>query len=155
MPHLTPAIGQNMAHCPHQQSFSRPNMPKIYTYAPLSQWTELARNMQRHSWRDPGFDTKSEKVFSHSFDCDWVRLYTDSKLCSINRGGSMYNSNPAKPSVDKTTVEHSPDADIQEQASIFNAFVVTVQHLFGGFHRLFQGVTDPRHPAYITYPCQL
>jgi hypothetical protein len=64
----------------------------------------------------------------------------------------MYNSNPAKPSIDETTVEHSPDADIQEQASIFNAFVVTVHHLFGGFHRLFQGVSDPRHPAYITYP---
>ena len=63
----------------------------------------------------------------------------------------MHNSNPAKPGVDVTTAEHPLDADIQEQALIFKAFVVTVQHLFGGFNRLFQGVTDPRHPAYITY----
>jgi hypothetical protein len=64
----------------------------------------------------------------------------------------MHNSNPAKPGVDVTTAEHPLDADIQEQASIFKAFVVTVEHFFGGFQRLFQGVTDPRHPAYITYP---
>ncbi len=64
----------------------------------------------------------------------------------------MYNSNPAKPGVDVAAAEHPLDADIQEQALIFKAFVVTVQHLFGGFNRLFQGVTDPRHPAYITYP---
>jgi hypothetical protein len=64
----------------------------------------------------------------------------------------MSHTDTDKPSVDVTAVEHSKDADIAEQASIFNAFVVTVQHLFGGFQRLFQGVTDPRHPAYITYP---
>ena len=64
----------------------------------------------------------------------------------------MSNTDTDKPGVDVTAVEHSQDADIREQASIFKAFVVTVQHLFGGFHRLFQGVTDPRHPAYITYP---
>ena len=57
-----------------------------------------------------------------------------------------------KPGVDVTAVEYSKDADIREQALIFKAFVVTIQRLFGGFHRLFQGVTDPRHPAYITYP---
>ncbi len=44
----------------------------------------------------------------------------------------MYNSNPAKPGVDVTTAEHPLDADIQEQASIFRAFVVTVEHFFGG-----------------------
>lgn len=64
----------------------------------------------------------------------------------------MPNTDLDKPSVDVTAVAHSQDADIREQASIFKAFVVTVQHLFGGFHRLFQDVTDPRHPAYITYP---
>ena len=64
----------------------------------------------------------------------------------------MTNSNAAKPSGDVTNTEHLLNADIQKQASIFKAFVVTVQHFFGGFNRLFQGVTDPRHPAYITYP---
>jgi hypothetical protein len=32
------------------------------------------------------------------------------------------------------------------------ALVVTVQHFFGGFPALFRGVTDPRPPAWITYP---
>jgi hypothetical protein len=64
----------------------------------------------------------------------------------------MSRTSTAKPGVDVTAVEHSKDADIREQALIFKAFAVTVQHLFGGFHRIFQGVTDPRHPAYITYP---
>ena len=62
----------------------------------------------------------------------------------------MANTDSDKPSVDVTAVEHSQDADMREQASIFNAFAVTVQRLFGGFHRLFESVTDPRHPAYIT-----
>jgi hypothetical protein len=64
----------------------------------------------------------------------------------------MSNTDTDKPRVDVTAVEHLQDTDIREQASIFKAFVVTVQHFFGGFERLFQGVTDPRHPAYITYP---
>jgi hypothetical protein len=64
----------------------------------------------------------------------------------------MSNTDTDKPCVDVMAVEHSQDADIREQASIFKSFVVTVQHFFGGFHRLFQGVSDPRHPAYITYP---
>ena len=64
----------------------------------------------------------------------------------------MSNTTLDQLSVDVTDSESSPDADIREQASIFRAFVVTVQHFFGGFQRLFQGVTDPRHPAYITYP---
>jgi hypothetical protein len=54
--------------------------------------------------------------------------------------------------MDVTRAEQSLDADGQEQAALFKAFIVTVQHFFGGFKRLFQGVTDPRHPAYITYP---
>ena len=44
------------------------------------------------------------------------------------------------------------DADQQAQADLLKALLVTVQHFFGGFGRLFQGVTDPRHPAFITYP---
>ena len=64
----------------------------------------------------------------------------------------MANTDSDKPSVDATAVAHFPDADMREQAAIFKALVVTVQHLFGGFQRLFQDVTDPRHPAYITYP---
>ena len=51
----------------------------------------------------------------------------------------MSNTDSDKPSIDVTGVEHSQDTDIREQASIFKAFIVTVQHLFGGFHRLFQG----------------
>jgi hypothetical protein len=34
---------------------------------------------------------------------------------------------------------------------MLRAFVATVQHFFGDFSRLFAGVTDPRHPAWITY----
>jgi hypothetical protein len=64
----------------------------------------------------------------------------------------MPNTDSDKASVDVTAVEHSQDADIREQVLIFKAFVVTVQHFFGGFRCLFQGVTDPRHSAYITYP---
>jgi hypothetical protein len=44
------------------------------------------------------------------------------------------------------------DADQQAQADLVKSLLVTVQHFFGGFRQLFQGVTDPRHPALITYP---
>jgi len=64
----------------------------------------------------------------------------------------MSKSNSTKPSVDVLPVAHPLDADIQEQTAIFKALVVTVQHFFGGFGRLFQGMTDPRNPVYITYP---
>jgi len=64
----------------------------------------------------------------------------------------MSNFNSAKPSVDATTAEHLLDTDIEEQASVFKAFLMTVKHFFGGFDRLFQDVSDPRHSAYITYP---
>jgi hypothetical protein len=47
---------------------------------------------------------------------------------------------------------HRLDPDSQKQVSILKAFLMTVQHFFGGFGRLFQGLTDPRDPAYITYP---
>jgi hypothetical protein len=64
----------------------------------------------------------------------------------------MSNANMAKPKVDRSSDEQLRDADIEEQASLFKAFMVTVQHFFGGFNRLFKGVSDPRNPAYITYP---
>ena len=44
------------------------------------------------------------------------------------------------------------DPDIWQQEAILNAFLVTVQHFFGGFTSLFHPVTDPRHPLYTTYP---
>jgi hypothetical protein len=40
----------------------------------------------------------------------------------------------------------------QQQIELIRSLLVTVQHFFGGFNRLFENVTDPRHPAYITYP---
>jgi hypothetical protein len=64
----------------------------------------------------------------------------------------MPNSNAATPGIDVTTAEQQLDADSQEQAALFKTLIVTVQHFFGSFNRLFQGVSDPRHPAYITYP---
>jgi hypothetical protein len=44
------------------------------------------------------------------------------------------------------------DLDAQAQYALLRTFVATAQHFFGGFARLFAGVTDPRHPAWITYP---
>ena len=64
----------------------------------------------------------------------------------------MPNTDSDPPRVDVTAVAPSQDADSSEQGSILKAFLLTVQHVFGGFQRLFQGVTDPRHPAYVTYP---
>lgn len=39
-----------------------------------------------------------------------------------------------------------------QQSELIKALLVTVQHFFGGFKRLFKDVFDPRHPAFITYP---
>ena len=64
----------------------------------------------------------------------------------------MSRANPTRPGVATAAPEPPVDADYQQQVALFKAFVVTVQHFFGGFRRLFQGLTDPRHPAYITYP---
>jgi len=44
------------------------------------------------------------------------------------------------------------DEDARQQVALLKALLVTVQHFFGGFQRLFGRVTDPRQPAYITYP---
>ena len=64
----------------------------------------------------------------------------------------MSNSHSAKPNVAIATAGDSLDPDTQEQSLIFKSLMVTVQHFFGGFSRLFRGVTDPRNPVYITYP---
>lgn len=44
------------------------------------------------------------------------------------------------------------DEDARQQVALLKALLVTVQHFFGGFGRLFGRVSDPRQPAYITYP---
>ena len=66
----------------------------------------------------------------------------------------MSSSTSTRPSVDVLPVAHPLDAGIQEHTAIFKALVVTVQHFFGGFDRLFQGMTDPRNPVCITYPLE-
>ncbi|MHA1939715.1 MAG: hypothetical protein ACW97O_16035 [Candidatus Thorarchaeota archaeon] len=44
------------------------------------------------------------------------------------------------------------DEEAREQARILKAFFGTAKHYFGGFDRLFKGVSDPRNPDLITYP---
>lgn len=44
------------------------------------------------------------------------------------------------------------DETERQQRELVRCLLVTVQHFFGGFERLFQGVSDPRHPVFITYP---
>ena len=43
------------------------------------------------------------------------------------------------------------DEHSRQQARLIRALLMTTQHYFGGFQRMFAGVTDPRHLAYITY----
>jgi|LGVF01.2.fsa_nt_gb hypothetical protein len=40
----------------------------------------------------------------------------------------------------------------QQQTNLIKSLLVTVWNFFGGFGQMFQGVQDPRHPAFITYP---
>ena len=40
----------------------------------------------------------------------------------------------------------------QQQTNLIKSLVVTVRNFFGGFDRMFQRVSDPRHPVFITYP---
>jgi phosphoserine phosphatase len=51
-----------------------------------------------------------------------------------------------------TPAEPLADADTEQQQALLQALLVTVEHFFNGFHRLFQSVTDPRDPKLITYP---
>ena len=64
----------------------------------------------------------------------------------------MSNPDPTQPGVDVMPLSHPTDPDLQEQVSILKTLVVTVQHFFGGFERLFQGLTDRRNPVDTTYP---
>ncbi len=53
----------------------------------------------------------------------------------------------------ETCVPTGPEDELtQQQTNLIKSLVVTVQNFFGGFGRMFQGVRDPRHPAFITYP---
>ena len=51
-----------------------------------------------------------------------------------------------------SSVTTTEDEDTLKQSALIQCFLVTVQHFFGGFEHLFASVTDPRHPAFITYP---
>ena len=44
------------------------------------------------------------------------------------------------------------DEEAREQARVLKAFFGTAKHYFGGFGRLFKGVSDARNPDWITYP---
>ena len=44
------------------------------------------------------------------------------------------------------------DEHTLQQNKLIRSLLVTVQHFFGGFKRVFSNVSDPRHPAFITYP---
>jgi len=57
---------------------------------------------------------------------------------------------PQCPSVFPATAA-AEDEHVRQQIELIRSLLATVQH-FGGFNRLFRNVTDPRHPAYITYP---
>lgn len=48
--------------------------------------------------------------------------------------------------------ETIPDVDAEQQEALLQALLLTVDHFFGGFPRLFQAVMDPRNPLLITYP---
>ena len=49
-------------------------------------------------------------------------------------------------------LSESEDELTWQQVALIKAFLVTVQHFFGRFGPLFGHVSDPRHPAFITYP---
>jgi len=50
-----------------------------------------------------------------------------------------------------TSVAAQLDADREAQEALLKSLLLMLQHFFGGFGGLFGGVSDPRHPAYITY----
>ena len=43
------------------------------------------------------------------------------------------------------------DEHALQQSELLRSLLVTVEHFFGGFKQLFSNVSDPRHPAFITY----
>jgi hypothetical protein len=60
----------------------------------------------------------------------------------------MSNSTPSL----LTFQADAEDEHTHQQIELIKCLLVTVQHFFGGFRRLFRNVTDPRHPVYTTYP---
>ena len=44
------------------------------------------------------------------------------------------------------------DEEAREQARLLKAFFGTGKQYFGGFKRLFKGISDPRNPDLIVYP---
>ena len=64
----------------------------------------------------------------------------------------MYNADLIETEATVQSTAHCMDADLQEQIAVFKALAVTVQHFFGGFEHMFQGLTDRRNQARITYP---
>jgi hypothetical protein len=64
----------------------------------------------------------------------------------------MSNSSPTQPGAALMTTADPTDPDIQAQASMLQALVGTLEHFFGGFDRLFRGLTDRRDPHHTTYP---
>ncbi|HUV90801.1 MAG TPA: hypothetical protein VMY80_14180, partial [Anaerolineae bacterium] len=62
----------------------------------------------------------------------------------------MSNSTPSP--LMSPTATAAEDEDTRQQIELIRSLLVTVQHFFGGFKQLFGNVTDPRHPALITYP---
>ena len=64
----------------------------------------------------------------------------------------MSSPDPTQQGVEVMPLAPPTDPAFQEQVSILKSLVVTVQHFFGGFERLFQGLTDQRNPVDVTYP---
>ena len=62
----------------------------------------------------------------------------------------MTNPLPSQttPAQDKTP----PAMEAKEQRALLRALLLTVEHFFGGFSRLFGPVSDPRQPALTLYP---
>jgi hypothetical protein len=74
---------------------------------------------------------------------------------SIARGEPPVTRSIAPPvTVVGTSEEDQLPPEIAEQLAIIRVFAVTVQHFFGGFPRLFQGLTDGRLASHITYQLQ-
>ncbi len=64
----------------------------------------------------------------------------------------MSNSDPTQLGAAVMTIADPTDPDIQAQVSMLKALVGTVQHFFGGFERLFRGLTERRDLRHTTYP---
>ena len=63
----------------------------------------------------------------------------------------MVNTRPGKLRP-QTPAAPEPAAQYAEQLAIFQAFLHTVQHFYGGFARMFADVSDPRDPSHVQYP---